>query len=112
MYKRQAVQRDATLVHRRYGHVGISTLAKMLRNNVVSNLPAADLFDAALKQLSVCGACKEGGQKKESFPRKLQKEVKPYAKLHVDIAGPRKKSLGGNQCFTLLIDEVPLFVWG
>jgi transposase InsO family protein len=104
---------DAILVHRRFGHVGLSTLSKMSRNDVVSNLPPASEFDAALKKPSVCGACQEGGQKQVSFPRTptSSKTVVPYAKLHVDIAGPRTKSLGGSQYFTVVVDEATQFIW-
>jgi transposase InsO family protein len=107
------VQPDAQLVHRRFGHIGMSTLSKMSRCNVVDQLPCAADFDAVLKQPKVCGACQEGGQKKSSFPRTpfSQRECVPYAKMHVDIAGPRTQSLGGARYFTTLTDEATGFIW-
>jgi GAG-pre-integrase domain len=104
---------SAVLMHRRFGHVGMSTLAKMAKNDVVSNLPSADKFTAALKQLSVCGPCKEGGQKASPFPRTpvSSQPLKPHSKLHIDIAGPRQKSLGGAQYFTVMRCEASHFLW-
>jgi hypothetical protein len=64
-----AVALDAMLVHRRFGHVGMSTLAKMSQHGCVNNLPPAELFTAAMNDASVCGACKEGSQKASPFPR-------------------------------------------
>jgi hypothetical protein len=103
----------ATLVHRRSGHVGMSTLAKTASNDVVSNLPPAEQFMSALKAPSVCGACQEGTQKAQPYPRtpRSQKTLVPFAKRHVDIAGPRKASSGGARYFTVIVDEAPGFMW-
>jgi hypothetical protein len=96
------VKPDAILVHRRFGHAGMSTLAKMARSAVADNLPLVFQFEAVLKQPSFCGACQERGQTKSSFPRTplSKKEVVPYAKLHVAIAGSRTTSLGCSRYFT------------
>lgn len=110
----QATSGDAAvLYHRRFGHMGYSSLAKMSTHNSVSNLPSADKFTAVLHDKSVCGACQEGGQKASPYPRTAPsaKETIPYAKLHVDIAGPRKPSLGGAQYFTVMRCEASHFLW-
>jgi transposase InsO family protein len=55
----------------------------------------------------------EGGQKTASFPRKpiSDRETKPYARLHIDIAGPRASSLGGAKYFTVMVDEATQYYW-
>ena len=101
------------MVHRPFGHVGMSTLQKMSRHQTVSNLPSSEVFAQALNSPSVCGGCQEGGQKATTFPRTpaSDRSFLPYAKLHVDIAHMTKKSAGGAQWFTVLVDEATGFKW-
>jgi hypothetical protein len=104
---------DATLFHRCFGHVGLSTLAEMSKNGSASNLPPTDLLTAQLNSTSVCGPCSEGKQKAEPIPRSsisLKARV-PYAKLHVDIAQIHTSSAGGSQYFTVMVDEATGFNW-
>jgi hypothetical protein len=91
-----------TIVHRRFGHVGMSTLEKMSRHQSVTNLPPSDVSSQYLKNSSVCSPCQEGGQKATSYPRTpiSERSCVPYAKLHVDIAHMKKKSVGGANWFT------------
>jgi hypothetical protein len=85
----------------------------MAQHGAVSNLPPADTFNAVLAKPSVCGACQEGGQKAVSFPRTpiSAKTVQPYAKLHIDISGPRNQSLGGSSYVTVMVDDATGFIW-
>jgi hypothetical protein len=91
----------------------VSTLAKMAQHGAVTNLPPAGTFEAVLANPSVCGACQGGGQKAVFFPRTpiSAKTVQPYAKLQIDISGPRNQSLGGASYFTLMVDEATGFIW-
>jgi transposase InsO family protein len=102
-----------TIIHRRFGHVGMSTLEKMARHQSVMNLPASKVFSEALKSRAVCGACQEGGQKATNFPRTpvSERTCVPYAKLHVDIAHMKTTSVGGSNWFTVLVDEATGFKW-
>jgi hypothetical protein len=79
------------LMHRCFGHIGMSTLGKMSRSGAVLNLPPAKVFDDALSGTStaVCAPCAGSRQKAQLFPRSTIKERIPYAKLHVDIAERR-----------------------
>jgi hypothetical protein len=102
----------SVLMHRRSGRVGMCTLAKMSQHDSVLNLTSPEMFTAEHRNQSVCGACKEGGQKASPLqhapvPPKI---VQPYTKVHINIAGPRKGSLGESQCFTVMRCEAPGFV--
>lgn len=102
---------DAELVHRRYGHMGYSTLHKMAESGVVNNLPPAVELKAKLSDHSVCGPCAEGRQKAESFPRSPA-DTAPYEKLHIDIGQWNGiTSHGGNKVFGLLVDDSTGFKW-
>jgi hypothetical protein len=59
---------SAVLWHRRLGHVGYSTLARMSRGLTVRGLPSAPLFEAQLRSSAVCTPCACGKMKRESFP--------------------------------------------
>ena len=107
-----SIKADPALVHRRCGHIAVSTLYKLALNGSLDNLPAPEQLRAAMTDPSVCGPCQEGGQKAISFQRNTeQKATKHYSRLHVDIAGPRKHSLGGARYFTVLVDEASNFYW-
>jgi hypothetical protein len=48
---------DAPLFHRRFGHMGYSTLAKVSRSNTVTALLPAAVFSKELHSTKQCGAC-------------------------------------------------------
>jgi hypothetical protein len=109
---------DAPLFHRRFGHMGYFTLAKMSRSNTVTGLLPAAVFSKELHSTKQCGACAESGHKKEPFPRSSHKDVlpndpfvatKPLEKLHIDISGPRIPSAKWHSWFTVLTCEVTGF---
>jgi hypothetical protein len=91
----------------------MSTFEKISRHQSVTNLPPSDVFSQYLKSSSVCGPCHEGGQKSTSYPRTplSERSCVPYAKLHVDMAHMKKKSVGGANWFTVLVDEATGFKW-
>jgi transposase InsO family protein len=106
-----ATMPDAQLVHRRFGHIGYSTLAKMSQSGVVSNLPPASEFTEKLHDRSVCGPCVEGRQKQSPYPRTYTRETVPYKKLHLDIAERRVASRAGSRYFAVLVDDATNFKW-
>lgn len=93
-----AVTVDAALVHRWFGHMGLSSLAKMSRGNTIRGLPPASCFEKELRSSKVCAPCAEAKQKRGPFPRSVLGVVaeddplvatRPFEKLHIDISGPR-----------------------
>lgn len=62
--------------------------------------------------------CAESKRKCNPFPRSVRGPVaaddplvarRPLEKLHIDISGPREPSAGGNQWFTVIMDDATLF---
>lgn len=104
-------QPDAELVHRRFGHIGYSTLAKLAASNNVLNLPPPEALKSKKKERKVCGPCVEGRQKRIHFAPTSSKEASPYTKLHIDIAEFGTKSYGGNRYFAVLVDDCTNFKW-
>lgn len=96
---------SATLWHRRFGHAGHSTLAKMSRGKTVHGLPPAQEFEQQLKTTAVCTPCAEGKMKRESFPATSQRSTVRLHKLHTDIAGPFSTSPGGANYFLMVVDD-------
>ena len=96
---------DARLWHRRFGHTGITTLAKMSRGQTVEGLPPAPDFEALSQSTAVCSPCAQGKMKRESFPASHAREQVKFAKLHADIAGPFDTSAGGMNYFLIVVDD-------
>ena len=81
-------QADHTVLwHRRFGHAGHSTLAKMSRTNTVQGLPSPQVFKRQLLSTQVCTPCAEGKMKRESFHSSPNRASTKIEKLHVDLAG-------------------------
>lgn len=104
---------SAELWHRRFGHTGYSTLAKMSRGTTVSGLPKPATFEAELHSHSnkVCAPCAESKQTATPYHSSSNKATRPFEKLHVDIAGPRNCSAGGNNYFTVIADDYSDYVF-
>lgn len=96
---------NAILWHRRFGHAGHSTLAKMSRGETVQGLPPATAFEANLQSTAVCTPCAEGKMKRESFELTHQRAAKKLAKLHTDIAGPFPTTPGKSNYYLMIVDD-------
>ena len=96
---------DARLWHRRFGHTGITTLAKMSRGHTLDGLPPATAFEAMAQSTTVCTPCAQGKMQREGFPASEVREQSKFAKLHADIAGPFNTSAGGKNYFLMVVDD-------
>lgn len=96
---------DAIVWHRRFGHAGHSTLAKMSRGGTVQGLPPARVFDEQLKSTAVCTPCAVGRMKRESFPATHRRASAKLERLHTDIAGPFETSAGGANYYLMVVDD-------
>ena len=96
---------DAVTWHRRFGHAGHSTLAKMSRGGTVQGLPPARVFDQQLQSTAVCTPCAVGKMKRQSFPNTHRRATSRLERLHTDIAGPFETSPGGSNYYLVIVDD-------
>ena len=93
--------------HRRYGHVGISTLETIARKKLV------DGFDVDTStQSTSCDSCIQAKQTVSSFPKNAEGRSKiPGERIFSDVWGKiRTPSLGGAQYFISFIDDATRMV--
>ena len=93
--------------HRQYGHLGVKSLQKLARGNLVEE------FDYnASNDISLCEPCLKGKHRRSQFPTCSEKKSKPLELVYSDICGKlSSKSLGGAEYFITFIDDkttVPL----
>ena len=96
---------NARLWHRRFGHNGITTLARMSRGHTLDGLPPATAFEALSQSTAVCTPCAQGKMQCEGSPASEAREQSKFAKLHADIAGPFNTSAGGKNYFLMVVDD-------
>ncbi|GAQ93561.1 hypothetical protein KFL_016490010, partial [Klebsormidium nitens] len=99
---------SATLWHRRLGHAGFETLAKMAENGCVKGVGvSADEFRGELTR--VCEPCVMGKQTRTPFPAKRESATvveKPLDLVHTDVCGPMpEESKGGSRFFVTVLDD-------
>ena len=89
--------------HKRYGHLGVSSLQKLANKNLV------DGFDFNLSQeLTFCEACLMANSTEAS----LTPVAEVLDLVHSDVCGKmNEKSLGGAEYFLTFIDDKTRYVW-
>jgi hypothetical protein len=104
---------DAQLWQRRFAHTGYSTLASMARTGTVTGLPNAINFLAQLQRKShgVCAPCAESKHVKMLYPLSNQCARRCFEKFHVEIAGPKCTTAGGNNYFTVVVDDATVYTF-
>ena len=95
----------ADLWHRRYGHLGFSNLARLVKEKMVTGINvAADAFEAAKHQ--VCEPCVLGKQHRLPFPEGHGSKPKALDLVHMDVCGPMPEpSLGGKRYAATFLDD-------
>ena len=95
------------LWHRRYGHLGVKSLQKLSRGNLVEE------FDYnASNDISFCEPCLKGKHRRSQFPMHSEKKSQPLELVHSDVCGKlSSKSLGGAEYFVTFIDDNTRYVW-
>jgi transposase InsO family protein len=94
------------LWHRRLGHIGVSSLAKMAANKRAIGLPEPAAFSA----IPTCWSCVSGKATRNPFPVSTNNTSRPLELLHIDIAGPvQTKSAGGASFFITVLDDFTKF---
>ena len=100
---------DPDLWHRRFCHIGINNINKMIREELVNGL---DIKTTSQQDFS-CEDCHHGKQARIPFPSKEETpRRKPFELIHSDVCGKiSPKSHGGKQYFVTFIDDATRFCW-
>ena len=96
------------LWHRRLAHVGMSTLKKLLKKDMVRGLK-----DVVFEKDKLCSACQAGKQVANTYPTKAyMSTTRVLELLHMNLFGPiTYKSLGGNLYFLVIVDDYSRYTW-
>ncbi|CAA6661431.1 unnamed protein product [Spirodela intermedia] len=102
----QAVE-EAWKWHARLGHVNMTALRKMAREELVRGLPAVGLVD------QLCEACLAGKQKRSPFPQQGEYQTRRVLELvHSNLCGPiASETPNGSKYFLLLVDDRSRYMW-
>jgi hypothetical protein len=96
------------LWHRRLAHVGMSTLKKILKKDMVRGLK-----DVVFEKDKLCSACQARKQVANTHPTKaFMSTSRPLELLHMDLFGPTSyASAGGNLYCLVIIDDFSRYTW-
>ena len=104
----KASNQETKLWHRRFGHVNLKNLNKVVKMGLVRGIPAKEFHCD-----DHCVACLKGKQHKVSF--KLIDESKTtdcLQLLHMDLFGPvRVMSMAKKKYCLVIVDDYSRFVW-
>ncbi|GJS80973.1 putative ribonuclease H-like domain-containing protein [Tanacetum coccineum] len=100
---------EYNLWHRRLGHINFKNMNKLVRGNLVRDLPSK-IFENDHS----CVACQKGKQHKASCKAKLVNLIsKPLYMLHMDLFGlTNVKSLMKKSYCLIVTDDFSRFSWG
>ena len=99
-----AVKESSQLWHRRYGHLGYGSLAKLVKQDMVTGINLSEQDFNNTKEL--CEPCELGKQHRQPFPSSTTKTTKPLELVHMDVCGPMQvKSTGGNRYLATFLDD-------
>ena len=96
------------LWYRRLAHVGMSTLMKLLKKELVGGLK-----DVKFEKDKPCSACQAGKQVANTHPTKAFLSTSRVLELlHMDLFGPTTyKSLGGKLHCLVIVDDYSRYTW-
>jgi hypothetical protein len=95
----------AELWHRRFGHAGFESLAKLAEAKLATGVKVrAGEFRA--KKLAICEPCILAKQTRQPFPDGESEAKGVLELIHMDVCGPMpKKSKGGSRFFATFTDD-------
>jgi transposase InsO family protein len=101
----QSSEETAQLWHRRFGHLGYSSLARLQHHSMVDGIQVPEEhFKSADKGL--CEPCVLGKQHRFMFPASQRSSMRPLELLHMDVCGPLSvESIGGSKYFATFLDD-------
>ncbi|WRX22573.1 Integrase [Theobroma cacao] len=101
-------ENDSQLWHMRLGHVSMHTISKLIRKNLVIELP-----ELKFENDHICDACQLGKQVRTSFKtKKIVSTSIPLKLLHIDLFRPiSTTSLGGKSYGFVIVDAYSRYTW-
>jgi len=96
------------LWHRRLAHIGMNTLNKLAKKDLVVGLK-----DIKFEKDKLCSACQAGKQVANTHPTKAYVSTsRPLELLHMDLFGPTTyASIGGNLYCLVIVDDFSRYTW-
>jgi transposase InsO family protein len=96
------------LWHRRLAHIGMNTLNKLAKKDLVVGLK-----DIKFGKDKLCSACQAGKQVADTHPTKAYVSTsRPLELLHMDLFGPTTyASIGGNLYCFVVVDDFSRYTW-
>ncbi|WVZ63899.1 hypothetical protein U9M48_013493 [Paspalum notatum var. saurae] len=93
---------------RRLAHVGMSTLKKVMKKDLVRGLK-----DITFEKDKLCSACQAGKQVANTHPSKtFMSTSRPLELLHMDLFGSTTyTSIGGNNYGFVIVDDFSRYTW-
>jgi len=102
-----ATRETPELWHRRFGHLGYNSLAKLPNMVTGINVGAAEF--RAMQQAALCPSCALGKQNRLPFPAAASSgssKEQPLGLVHMDVCGPMPvASLGGSRYVATFLDD-------
>jgi hypothetical protein len=90
------------LWHRRFGHVRIKQLNRLVKHNLVRGSK-----DVVFEKDKLCSSCQAGKQVRNTHPKKsIMSTSKAFELLHMDLFGPiQYTNIGGNKYDFVIVDD-------
>jgi hypothetical protein len=89
------------LWHRRFGHVRMKQLNKLIKHDLVRGLK-----DVTFEKNKLCSACQAGKQVGNTHLKKSMMSTSKAFLLHMDLFGPTTNtSIGGNKYGFVIMDD-------
>nr|GEX37345.1 putative ribonuclease H-like domain-containing protein [Tanacetum cinerariifolium] len=104
----QATSDESKFWHRMLGHLNFKTMNKLVKGNLVRDLPSK-LFE----NVETCIACQKGKQHRASCKTKTENSISlPLHLLHMDLFGPTFVKNLMNKMYCLVVtDDYSRFTW-
>ncbi|WVZ84819.1 hypothetical protein U9M48_031806 [Paspalum notatum var. saurae] len=96
------------LWHKRLAHIGMGTLKKVMKKDLVRGLK-----DITFEKDKLCSACQAGKQVANTHPSKtFMSTSRPLKLLHMDLFGPTTyTSIRGNNYGFVIVDDFSRYTW-
>lgn len=98
---------ESTRWHARLGHIGKDSMAKMIKNDVVTGIPKIGV------EKGTCSSCLLGKQARQSFPQATTYRAEKILDLiHGDLCGPISPQTPSRRRYVfVLIDDHSRYMW-
>ena len=106
---------SALVWHKRLGHLSVSSMEQLKRDNMVDGFTISKAELASLKEAPPCSSCLAGRQQRNvafTPPSNEPPATEPLDRLHSDLSGKVEcPSIGGNFYVLTLLDDVTNMSW-